>query len=155
MARTRRTDAIFFIINVSFSFSALRGLCGYHTQAKLQLNADIVNCGVRRGESSGIGLFIVEENALRLRFRAFFRTFKKKRPHPSFGKIASNFTEIHLPLKGKAMLPRVRPKAFPSAERSEAEGPAHRLCGPETRDRAQRQARGDSGEGGICEANDG
>ena len=31
----------------------------------------------------------------------------------------------------------VIPKAFPSAERSEAEGPAHRLCGPETRDRAQ------------------
>ena len=40
------------------------------------------------------------------------------------------------------------PKAFPSAKRSEAEGPAHRLCGPETHDRAKRQAWGVSGEGG-------
>ena len=30
---------------------------------------------------------------------------KGERPHPSFGKIVSNFTEIHLPLKGKATVP--------------------------------------------------
>ena len=36
----------------------------------------------------------------------YMASAKGERPLPSFGEIASNFTEIHLPLKGKAMLLR-------------------------------------------------